>query len=143
MQGAQDNAGATAWGAGYSHGSTGRPQSWPSAETLPDYEAGHAAGTADEAEAIRLDRLVTLTRETMGSRRHPRTLFIITARGEYVGYVEAETSGAVRGVMLRGEPFGRYGSRIRDHSIETLTAKRSERLRLCRTIRRHLGLPRV
>jgi len=187
-----------AWGAGYSDGGDGRPQSWPDADTLPDYEAGHAAGKEDGtkaaeerlAEAIanramfvteatrdwtpddwrdanypakrrahprreEWDRhddgvaaanrdtgrpFVRLQPETVGSRTGPRTRFRVIVAGENVGQVEAETSDAVRGVMLRGESFGRYGSRIRDHSIEALLVKRSERRRLGETIRRIMGL---
>ncbi|MXW18390.1 MAG: hypothetical protein F4139_00680 [Gemmatimonadetes bacterium] len=151
-----------AWGAGYSDGGDGRPQSWPDAETLPDYEAGHAAGKEDASAALlgpwRTTAqtspgsvpdppppecpLVDLQSETVGSRSRPRNRFRIIVGGETVGHVEAETSAAVRGIVLHGEPFGRYGNRILDHSIDTLLVKRSERRRLGETIRRIMGLPK-
>ena len=46
---------AEAWSAGYTHGNDGEPQSWPDADTLPDYEDGHGAGTQDRIEAAALD----------------------------------------------------------------------------------------
>ncbi|MDE2980846.1 MAG: hypothetical protein OXU74_06590 [Gemmatimonadota bacterium] len=86
--------------------------------------------------------LVDLESETVGSRSRPRTRFRIIVGGEIVGHVEAETSAAVRGIVLRGDPFGRYGNRILDHGIDVLLVTRSERRRLGETIRRIMGLPK-
>jgi len=54
MQGAREGrteaekaAREKAWGHGYSDGGDGQPPSWPDAETLPDYEAGHVLGMED------------------------------------------------------------------------------------------------
>ncbi|MYD15185.1 MAG: hypothetical protein F4107_10905 [Gemmatimonadetes bacterium] len=48
----EDFAKQAAWGTGYNDGNDGKPSSWPDADTLPDYEAGHEAGDDDRQAGL-------------------------------------------------------------------------------------------
>ena len=118
-------------------------------DTMGDYLFAGFAESLAEAEsrikamaagrAARID----LIPETVGSRARPRNRFRIIADGDEVGHVEADEHEVTPGVVLRGKPFGRYGARILDQSIDRLRVKPSDRDRLRESIRDHLALAKL